>query len=81
VSSRYQISVALIHKDQDGENCQMKAKGRLLTIQGLRLPHLKPFAADHHETKEPDEKPQAGADENEPLRTVEPRSIGPQLTK
>jgi hypothetical protein len=51
-SSSRQHPIRPLHdKDQHGQDCQIKAKGRLLAVPLRRLPHLKPLAADHHEPK------------------------------
>src|SRR6516162_361280 len=53
-----------------------KSEGPFLAVALLRLPHLKPLAADHHEAEEPDEKPEGGADQHKALGTIEPCPIG-----
>src|SRR6516165_8730572 len=40
------VGVLPVDENQRCENSHVKAKSRLLTIPGLRLPHLKPLAAD-----------------------------------
>src|SRR5215471_10525139 len=76
-----EVSVRLAYKNQDSEDRQIKAKGRPLSIPRGRLPHLKPLAADHHETEEPDEKSERGADEHKALAAVELVRSGPQPAK
>src|SRR5215471_20868640 len=69
---RDSVLFVLLHdKDQYGQDCQIKAKGRLLTVPLRRLPHLEPLAADHHEAKEPDEKTETGGNDRQSLGAVE----------
>src|SRR5215468_10779460 len=65
------LFVLLRDKDQYRQDCQIKAKGRLLTVPLRRLPHLEPLAADHHEAKEPDEKAETGGHDRQSLGAVE----------
>src|SRR5271169_751775 len=76
VSSSRQIIVVLVHENQDSENCQIEAKRTLLTVPRVRLPHLKPLAADHHEAEEPDEKSDGGPNKHQPLAAIEPGPFG-----
>src|SRR6516162_8701213 len=66
------ILFVLLHdKNQHRQDCQINAKGRLLTVPLRRLPHLEPLAADYHEAKEPDEKAETGCYDRQSLGAVE----------
>jgi hypothetical protein len=86
MKSRSSVAVdaefVLLHdKDQHGQDCQIKAEGRLLTVPLRRLPHLEPLAADHHEAKEPDEKAETGGHDRQSFGTVETCGLRTQVAQ
>ena len=50
------LAVPLVEEDQDEADRGDEAEGRLLSVPGLRLPHLEPFAAHDQEPEEPQEE-------------------------
>src|SRR6516164_3930562 len=72
----WEVGVLPVVENQRCENSHVKAKSRLLTIPGLRLPHLKPLAADDQKPEEPHQKPERRADTDQSLGAVEASGIG-----
>jgi hypothetical protein len=72
----WEVGVLPVVENQRCENSHVKAKSRLLTIPGLRLPHLKPLAADDQKPEEPHQKPERRADMDQSLGAVEASGIG-----
>src|SRR5689334_19851553 len=75
VRTPLQCVVALGNEKQHAQDRHVEAKGCLLAVPLLRLPHLEPLPANHHETEEPDEEAQGGADIDETLASLEAVAI------